>query len=125
MKRILMQQPPSVWLLSKVGGPVMLTRHVHHPAVAVLHDVAGLAVDPAGRHTVDLEEARLQSLGLALSPRGRQVGQLQGRRRRGSLEAGDQYRQGKDTDRLPPLSHTHTKIHESDPKHGATVCTDL
>ncbi len=54
-----------------------LTRHVHHPAVAVLHDVAGFTVNPAGGYTVDLEKARLQSLRLALSPRGRQVGQLQ------------------------------------------------
>lgn len=59
------------------------TGHVHHPAVAVLHDVARLAVDPAGRHAVHLEESRLQGPGLALSPRRRQVGQLQVRRGRG------------------------------------------
>lgn len=53
------------------------TRHVHHPAVAVLHDVARLAVDPAGRHAVHVEKA--QRLRLALSPRRRQVGQLRGR----------------------------------------------
>lgn len=52
------------------------TGHVHHPAVAVLHDVARLAVDPAGRHAVDVEEA--QGLGLALPPRRRQVGELWG-----------------------------------------------
>lgn len=56
-----------------------LTGHVHHPAVAVLHDVASLAVDPAGGHAVGLEKPRLQSPPLALSPRGRQVGQLQER----------------------------------------------
>lgn len=50
---------------------------MHHPAVAVLHNVARLTVDPAGGHTVHLEKARLQSLRFALSPRGRQVGQLQ------------------------------------------------
>lgn len=49
---------------------------MHHPAVAVLHDVARLAVDPAGRHAVDVEEA--QGLGLALPPRRRQVGELWG-----------------------------------------------
>lgn len=53
------------------------TGHVHHPAVAVLHDVARLAVDPAGRHAVHVEKA--QRLRLALSPRRRQVGQLRGR----------------------------------------------
>lgn len=51
---------------------------MHHPAVAVLHDVARLAVDPAGRHAVDVEEA--QGLGLALPPRRRQVGELWGER---------------------------------------------
>lgn len=56
----------------------LFTGHVHHPAVAVLHDVARLAVDPAGRHAVHLEKTRLQGLGLALSPWRRQVGQLQG-----------------------------------------------
>lgn len=53
------------------------TRHVHHPAVAVLHDVARLAVDPAGRHAVHVEKA--QGPRLALSPGRRQVGQLWGR----------------------------------------------
>lgn len=53
------------------------TGHVHHPAVAVLHDVARLAVDPAGRHAVDVEKA--QGPGLALSPGGGEVGQLWGR----------------------------------------------
>lgn len=56
---------------------VLLTRHVDHPTVAVLHYVACLTVDPAGGHAVDLVEARVQSLGLTLSPRRRQVGQLQ------------------------------------------------
>lgn len=60
-----------------VGAGVVLTGHVHHPAVAVLHDVARFTVDPAGGYAVDLEEARLQSFGLALSPWGRQVGQLE------------------------------------------------
>lgn len=59
-----------------------LTRHVHHPAVAVFHNVARFTVDPAGGHTVDLEKAGLQSSGLTLSPRGRQVGEL-GERKEG------------------------------------------
>lgn len=58
----------------------LLTRHVDHPAVAILHNVARLAVDPAGGYAVDLKEARLQSFGLALSPRGRQVSQLERRK---------------------------------------------
>ena len=53
-----------------------LTWHVDHPTIAVLHDVAGLAVDPAGGDTVRREVAGLQGLGFTLSPRGRQVGQL-------------------------------------------------
>lgn len=61
----------------------MLTWHVHHPAVAVLHNVASFTVNSAGRYAVDLKEARLQSLGLTLSPWGRQVGQLRGRREPG------------------------------------------
>lgn len=65
---------------AEVRPVVVLTGHVHHPAVAVLHDVPCFTVNPAGGNTVDLEKARLQSLWLALSPRGRQVGQLQVRK---------------------------------------------
>lgn len=68
------------FLLAAVGPAAVLTRHVHHPAVAVLHDVPRFAVNPAGGDAVHLEKARLQSLGLALSPRRRQVGQLQVRK---------------------------------------------
>lgn len=67
---------------------LVLTGHVHHPAVAVLYDVAGLTVDPAGSYTIDLEKARLESFRFALSPRGRQVGQLQGKKKERSLETG-------------------------------------
>lgn len=66
-----------VFLPSPVRTAGELTRHVHHPAVAVLHYVACFTVDPAGSHTVDLEKARLQSFRLTLAPWGRQVGQLQ------------------------------------------------
>ena len=59
---------------------MVLTGHVHHPAVAVLHNVPCFTVDPAGGYTVDLEKTRLQSFGLTLSPRGRQVGQLRVRK---------------------------------------------
>lgn len=52
------------------------TRHMHHPAVAVLHDVAGLTLDAAGRHAVDREEAPVLGLGHTLAPRRRQVRQL-------------------------------------------------
>lgn len=66
-----------VSLPSPVRTAGKLTRHVHHPAVAILHYVACFTVDPAGSYTVDLEKARLQSFRLALAPWGRQVGQLQ------------------------------------------------
>lgn len=65
--------------MRSVGGGAP-TGHVHHPAVAVLHNVACLTVDPAGGHAVHREEARLQSLRLALAPGRRQEGELQGRK---------------------------------------------
>lgn len=55
-----------------------LTRHVDHPAVAVLHQVPRLAVDPAGRDAVAAEEVGVHRRGLAVPPRRRQVCQLGG-----------------------------------------------
>lgn len=53
-----------------------LTRHVDHPAVAVLHQVPRLAVNPAGRDAVAAEEVGVHRRGLAVPPRWRQVCQL-------------------------------------------------
>lgn len=47
-----------------------------HPAVAVLHQVPRLAVDPAGRDTVAAEEVRVHRRVLAVPPRWRQVCEL-------------------------------------------------
>lgn len=52
------------------------TRHVDHPAVAVLHQVSSLAVDPAGREAIGAEEVRVHRCGLAVSPWRRQVREL-------------------------------------------------
>lgn len=49
------------------------TRHVDHPAVTVLHQVACLTVDTAGCDAVRGEELRVDGSGLAVSPRGREV----------------------------------------------------
>lgn len=49
-----------------------------HPAVAVLHQVSGLAVDPARRDAVGTEEVGVHRRGLAVPPRRRQVRQLRG-----------------------------------------------
>lgn len=69
-----------------------LTWHVHHPAVAVLHDVAGLTVNPAGRDAVHREKGQAQLRGAALAPWRGQVCQLGTGQDRGS--AGDRDRQG-------------------------------
>lgn len=55
------------------------TRHVDHPAVAVLHQVSSLTVDPAGRDAVSAEEVRVHRRGLAVPPRWRQVRELRKR----------------------------------------------
>lgn len=60
------------------------TGHVHHPAVAILHDVACLAVNAASCNTVYLEEAGFQRSRVAFAPRRRQVGQLQENKHRSS-----------------------------------------
>lgn len=54
----------------------MLTWHVHHAAVAVLHQVARLAIDAAGRDAVGVEEVRVHGRGLAVSPGRGKVDQL-------------------------------------------------
>lgn len=51
-----------------------------HPAIAVLHQVARLAVDAAGRDAVSAEEVRVHRRGLAVAPRRRQVRQLRNSR---------------------------------------------
>lgn len=38
------------------GGPLAPTWHVDHAAVAVLHDVAGLTVNPTGGDAVNRKE---------------------------------------------------------------------
>lgn len=55
---------------------VFPTRHVDHSAVAVLHQVSGLAVDPAGCDAVAAEEVWIHWRGLAITPGWRQVCQL-------------------------------------------------
>lgn len=52
------------------------TGHVDHSAVAVLHQVSGLAVDSAGRDAVAAEEVGIHRRGLAVTPGRRQVCQL-------------------------------------------------
>ena len=52
------------------------TWHVHHPAVAVLQQVASLTVDAAGRDAVGVEELRVYGGRLTISPRRREVQQL-------------------------------------------------
>lgn len=46
----------------------MPTRHMDHPAVAVLHQVSCLTVDPAGRDAVSAEEVWVHRRGLAVPP---------------------------------------------------------
>lgn len=59
-----------------ITAVVPLTRHVDHPAVAVLHQVPRLAVDPARCDAVAAEEVGVHRRGLAVPPRRRQVCQL-------------------------------------------------
>lgn len=61
-----------------ITAVVPLTRHVDHPAVAVLHQVPRLAVDPARCDAVAAEEVGVHRRGLAVPPRRRQVCQLGG-----------------------------------------------
>ena len=49
---------------------------MNHPAVAVLHQVARLAVYAAGGEAVGAEEVWVHGRGLAVPPRRGQVGQL-------------------------------------------------
>lgn len=58
-------------------GRVSLTGHVHHAAVAVVHQVPRLAVDATGSDAVTVEEVRIHGRGLAVSPGWRQINQLQ------------------------------------------------
>lgn len=60
----------------RVGRGTFPTGHVDHPAVAVLHQVARLAVDPAGRDAVAAEEVGIHRRGLAVAPGRGQVRQL-------------------------------------------------
>lgn len=53
------------------------TRHVNHPAVAVLQQVPGLTVDAAGADAVCGEVLRVYGSGLAVTPRWREVLKLQ------------------------------------------------
>lgn len=61
--------------------PLALTWHVDHAAVAILHDVAGLTVDPTGGDAVNRKEVESHLRGSALAPRRRQVRELQDRKR--------------------------------------------
>lgn len=49
------------------------TRHVNHPAVAVLQQVPGLTVDAAGADAVCGEVLGLYGSGLAVTPRWREI----------------------------------------------------
>lgn len=60
--------------------PLALTWHVDHSTVAVLHDVAGLTVDPTGGDAVNREEVEPHLGGPALAPRRGQVCELQDRK---------------------------------------------
>lgn len=90
------------------------TRHVNHPAVAVLQQVPGLTVDAAGADAVRGEVLGVDGSGLAVTPRRREVLKLQrqtahvvsqtvgGTERRGGQEAGPGQVQRKTTSRQNP-----------------------
>lgn len=59
----------------------VFTGHVHHAAVAVLHQIARLAVDAAGGDTVCAEEFRVHGRWLAVAPRRRKIRQLHDRKK--------------------------------------------
>lgn len=54
------------------------TWHVHHAAVTVLHQVAGLTVDAAGGNAVGVEEIRVHGNSFAGAPGRGQVDELLG-----------------------------------------------
>lgn len=49
---------------------------MHHAAVAVVHQVARLAVDATGRDAVAVKEVRLHSRHFTVSPGRRKINQL-------------------------------------------------
>lgn len=59
-------------------GALGLTWHVHHAAVTVLHQVAGLTVDAAGGNAVGVEEIRVHGNSFAGAPGRGQVDELLG-----------------------------------------------
>ena len=73
-----------------------LTWHVDHAAVTVLHDVAGLTVDPTGGDAVNGKEVEPHLGGPALAPRRGQVCELQGRKegQQSALELQPEHTQG-------------------------------
>lgn len=86
--------PRNTWRASDVFP----TGHVDHSAVAVLHQVSGLTVDPAGRDAVAAEEVRIHRRGLAVTPGRRQVRQLR------KTEAPEQNHLDQAVDWTPPLA---------------------
>ena len=48
--------PGGPWWGPVAAPPLALTWHVDHAAVAILHDVAGLTVNPTGGDTVNRKE---------------------------------------------------------------------
>lgn len=68
-------------VLGPCGCPCLaLTWHVDHATVAVLHDVAGLTVNPTGSDAVNRKEVESHLRGPALAPRRGQVCELQDRK---------------------------------------------
>lgn len=65
-----------VFCIQQWNDHLVPTRHVDHPAVAVLHQVTSLTVNPAGCDAVSAKEVWVHRRGLAVPPRGRQVRQL-------------------------------------------------
>lgn len=61
--------------IQSLGGP---TWHVHHAAVAVLHQVARLTVNAAGGDAVGVEEIRVHGNSFAGAPGWGQVDELPG-----------------------------------------------
>lgn len=68
--------------------PPALTWHVDHATVAVLHDVAGLTVDPTGGDAVNRKEVEPHLGGPALAPRRGQVCELQDRKEAAAFSPG-------------------------------------
>ena len=73
-------------VLGPCGCPrLALTWHVDHATVAVLHDVAGLTVNPTGSDAVNRKEVESHLRGPALAPRRGQVCELQDRKERAAV----------------------------------------